>query len=91
MSRMSPQYLVNKLHDGPFKPFRVRLSNATAIDVLDAGSVIVGPTSAIMPLEYVIDDRGLKLVLRWKTVALAVMVEFLDIDSKSEDRKKGRK
>lgn len=78
---MSPQDLVNRLHDEPFKPFRVRLSNASTIDVLDPGSVVVGPTSAIMPLEYVIDD-GLRLISRWKTVALSHMVEFIDLDTK---------
>lgn len=86
---MSPQDLANKLHDKPFKPFRVRLSNSIAIDVLDPGSVVIGPTSAIMPLEYV-DDNGLKLVRRWKTVALSHMVEFLDIDTK-DDRSRRRK
>jgi hypothetical protein len=88
---MSPQDLLNKLHDHPFKPFRVRLSNTSAIDVLDAGSVIVGPTSAIMPLEYVEDDHGQRLVYRWKTVALSHMVEFLDLDIKGNGSKRRRK
>ncbi len=38
--------------------------------------------SAIMAPEYVEDERGLKLVLRWKTVALSHMIEFLDLDIK---------
>lgn len=88
---MSPADLVNKLHDEPFKPFRVKLSNSSTIDVLDGGSVVVGPTSAIMPLEYVEDERGLKLVLRWKTVALAHVVEFFDIDRKDNGAKRRRK
>ena len=87
---MSPRDLANKLHDEPFKPFRVRLSNASTIDVLDPGSVIVGPTSAIMPLEYV-DDNGLRLVSRWKTVALSHMVEFLDLDIKGNGSGRRRK
>ncbi len=87
---MSPQDLYNKLHDEPFKPFRVRLSNSTTIDVLDSGSVVVGPTSAIMPLEYV-EDHGLKLVRRWKTVALSHMVEFIDPDVKGDGPKRRRR
>jgi hypothetical protein len=87
---MSPQDLVNKLHDEPFKPFRVRLSNSSTIDVLEAGSVIVGPTSAIMPLEYVEED-GLRLVRRWQTVALSHMVEFLDLDAQRNGSKRRRK
>ena len=85
---MSPADLLNKLHDEPFKAFRVRLSNNNAIDVLDPGSVVVGPTSAIMPLEYVEDERGRKLVSRWKTVALAHMVEFQDIEEKRNGSKR---
>ena len=88
---MSPHDLYLKLHDEPFKPFRVRLSNNNSIDVLDAGSGVVGPTSAIMPLEYVDDDRGFKFVLRWKTVALAHMVEFVDIDVKGNGHGRRRK
>ncbi|HLL90306.1 MAG TPA: hypothetical protein VK324_13485 [Tepidisphaeraceae bacterium] len=42
--------LLNKLHDQPFQPFRVRLTNNSAIDVLDPNTVVVGPTSAIMPI-----------------------------------------
>ncbi len=87
---MAPQDLFDKLHDEPFKPFRVRLSNASTIDVLDAGSVIVGPTSAIMPLEYV-EEEGLRLVRRWKTVALNHMVEFLDLDTKGNGSRRRRK
>jgi hypothetical protein len=87
---MSPQDLHNKLHDEPFKAFRVRLTNSSAIDVLELGSVVVGPTSAIMPLEYVEED-GLKLVRRWKTVALSHMVEFVDLDIKGNGSKRRRR
>ena len=76
---MSPDDLLNKLYDQPFRPFRARLSNNSAIDVLFyPGSIVVGPSSAVMPLEYV-EDRGRKLVLRWKTVALDQIVELVDL------------
>ena len=88
---MAPHDLVNKLHDEPFKPFRVRLSNKSTVDVLDAGSVVVGPTSAIMPLEYVQDDGGMLLVRRWKTVAQSHMMEFVDIDSKGNGARRRSK
>lgn len=87
---MSPRDLSNRLHDEPFKPFRARLTNGTSIDVLDASSVIVGPTSAIMPLEYVEED-GLKLVRRWKTIALQHIVEFVDLDVKGNGTRRRRK
>ena len=88
---MSPDDLLSKMHDQPFKPFRARLSNNSTIDVLDVGSVVVGPTSAIMPLEYVDDEYGNKLVLRWRTIALNHIIEFVDIDTKGNGSKRRRK
>ena len=41
---MTSRDLLNKLHDGPFQPFRVKLSNNTTLDVLDPNTVVVGPT-----------------------------------------------
>ena len=77
---MKARDLLNKLHDQPFQPFRVRLSNNTTMDVLDPGTVIVGPSSAIMPIETVRDGSGYYVVTRWRTVALSHMVEFVDIE-----------
>jgi len=86
---MTTQDLLNKLHDNPFQPFRVRLSNSSTIDVLDPNTVVVGPSSAIMPLETLQDEYGRYIVARWRTVALAHMVEFVDIDlPKSASRRK---
>jgi hypothetical protein len=86
---MTNQDLLNKLHDKPFQPFRVRLSNNTTIDVLDLNTVVVGPTSAIMPIESVPNEYGHYIVNRWRTVALAHMVEFTDIEPpKSHARRK---
>jgi len=85
---MSPEDLLNKLHDQPFRPFRARLSNNSTIDVLDPGSVVVGPTSAIMPLDYVDDEHGRKLVSRWKTVALRHIIEFVDLETKGNGSKR---
>jgi hypothetical protein len=77
---MTARDLLNKLHDQPFQAFRVRLSNNSTMDVLDPTTVVVGPTSAIMPVETVLGEHGYYLVTRWRTVAIAHMVEFTDID-----------
>jgi hypothetical protein len=76
---MRARDLLNKLHREPFQPFRVRLSNNSTIDVLDANTVVVGPSSAIMPIETK-RDGNYYIVSRWRTVALAHMVEFTDIE-----------
>jgi hypothetical protein len=85
---MAPRDLLNRLHDEPFKPFRVRLSNNSTIDVTDAGLVIVGPTSAVMPIRTEKDDFGYTLVTQWRTIALSHMIEFADIDPPSTRRKR---
>lgn len=77
---MKTRDLLNKLRDEPFQPFRARLSNNTTIDVLDSNTVVVGPSSAIMPLETVRDSSGYYVVTRWRTVALSHIVEFVDFD-----------
>ena len=86
---MRARDLLNKLHDEPFQPFRVRLTNNTTIDVLDPNTVMVGPSSAIMPLETLRDSSGYYIVSRWRTVALAHMVELVDIEPpKTSTRKR---
>ncbi|HWE04711.1 MAG TPA: hypothetical protein VG326_20055 [Tepidisphaeraceae bacterium] len=79
--------LYRKLHDEPLKPFRVRLTNSTVIDVREPGSVIVGESSAVLPVEMILDDRGVRVARNWKTKSLAHIVEFSDFESKAEDRR----
>src|SRR5438045_141093 len=88
---MTARDLLNKLHDQPFQPFRARLSNNSTIDVLDPNTVVVGPSSAIMPIETNKDPSGYYVVTRWRTVALAHIIEFTDIDVKRNGSKRGRK
>ena len=89
---MSPRDLLNRLHDDPFRPFRVKLSNNTSIDIKDPGLVIVGPTSAVMPIQTQKDDGGYTLVTQWRTVALSHMVEFQELDStENGSKRRGKK
>ena len=88
MLAMTDRDLLNKLHHQPFQPFRVRLSNNSTMDVLDPNTVVVGPPSAIMPIETVMCDHGYYIVTRWRTVSLAHMVEFVDIEPPKSDRKR---
>jgi len=82
--------LLNRLYDQPFKGFRVRLSNNATLDVTDPGLVIVGPISAVMPIQTAKDDLGYTLVTQWRTFALDHMVEFADIDPPRESRSRKR-
>jgi len=56
------------------------LADGSSIAVTNAGTLSVGETSAIVPVELGRDSNGHPLVKRWRTVALAHIVQFSDID-----------
>lgn len=88
---MTSHGLLRKLNDVPFKPFRIKLSNSTAIDVLEPGSVIVGQSSAVLPVETAVDSHGYRVALNWKTIALSHILEFADLNTKDNGQKRRRK
>lgn len=71
--------LVNRLNDRPFRGFRIHLSDGSQIPVSEPGMIIVGPSSAVLPTEYG-REEGERVATRWRTVALAHMVQFSDLD-----------
>jgi hypothetical protein len=73
---MTNHDLLRKLADVPFKPFRVKMSNSTSIDFKEPGTVIVGDSSAVLPVETYVDDKGFRIVRNWKTIALSHIVKF---------------
>ena len=82
--------LLRKLSDTPFQPFRIRLSNGSAIDVREPGSVIVGRSSAVVPVETVTDDRGARVALDWKTIAISHIVEFVSLKERDQGTRRKR-
>ncbi len=74
--------LQRKLHDKPFKPFRIRLVNNTTYDVTEPWMVTVGESSAVIVTQARKDDKGFELALDWKTVSISHMLEFSDPASK---------
>jgi hypothetical protein len=82
--------LLRKLNDVPFQPFRIRLSNSSTIDVREPGSVIVGESSAVVPVDTVTDDRGFRVVRDWKTISIGHIVEFVDLREKDPGPKRKR-
>ncbi|HET6251594.1 MAG TPA: hypothetical protein VFE47_28170 [Tepidisphaeraceae bacterium] len=57
-------------------------------EVTEPGSVIVGETSAVLPVEIYVDGEGFRIVRSWKTIALSHIVEFSDIETKPGRAKK---
>ncbi len=70
---------MKRLHDEPFRPFRIHLSDGTTLDVANAGMVIVGETSAVLPTLFVVEPEGFRLAKRWRTIAIDHITQFSDL------------
>ena len=76
---MRARDLIQRIQDQPFRAFRIHLSDGSTIGVTEPGMVIVGRSSAVLPVEFGKED-GERVVERWRTVAMSHMVQFSDID-----------
>jgi len=82
--------LHRKLNDHPFKPFRIRMSNSSTIDVRHPCPFIIGKSSAVVPTDTIIDDRGYTVARDWKTISISHIVEFVDLNEKDSGPKRKR-
>jgi hypothetical protein len=90
IAHMTYHDLLRKLNDTPFQPFRIRLSNSSTIDVREPGQVIVGKSSAVVPIETERDKRGYRFARDWKTISIHHIVEFIDLKEKDSGPKRKR-
>ena len=80
--------LQRKLHETPFKPFRIKLVNNSTYDVVEPWMIMVGESSAIVATQTRTDERGYQLALDWRTISIRHILELIDIDRKQRDRTK---
>lgn len=85
---MTHHDLLRRLDDQPFRPFRIRLVNNTAYDVVDPGMVIVGESSAVIATQNIRDEAGHRVTTDWRTVSIAHMLEFNDLPATSNGSKR---
>jgi hypothetical protein len=85
---MKTEDLVRKLDDKPFRPFRIRLVNNTTYDVVDPGMIIIGDSSAVIAIRNIRDESGHYLTTDWRTVSIAHMLEFSDLEVKPNGSKR---
>ena len=88
---MTSHDLLRKLQDQRFKPFRIRLSNASTIDVMEPGTCIVGESSAVVPTDSYVDGEGYRIIRNWRTISIGHIVEFSDLHVKENGLKRKRK
>ena len=85
---MTYRDLQKKLHDHPFKPFRIRMSNNSVYDIREPWMVTIGESSAIVVTQVRKDDLGYELALDWRTVSIPHMIEFSDLESNASGSKR---
>ena len=77
-----------KLNDHPFKPFRIKLVNNTTYDVTEPWMVMVGESSAIIATQTRVDERGHRIAAEWRTISIAHIIEFQDLNVPPEAKRK---
>ena len=88
---MRTEDVLDRLDDRPFRPFRVHLSDGTTIDIPEAGMVIVGHSSVVLPSTFDQDQEGRRLARRWRTIALSHMVQFTDLNEPVNGKRRRKK
>jgi hypothetical protein len=83
--------LHRKLSDQPFKPFRLRLVNNQVYDIRAPWMAIPGRSSAVIATQSVEDEQGVRVATDWKTVSIQHMLEFSDLDEKSNGSRRKKR
>ena len=86
-----PRDLRRRLHDEPFRPFRIHLSDGTSLEVPEPGMVIIGRTTAILPSEWGRDEQGFRVAENWRTISLLHIVQFSDLQEKLNGKRRQKK
>jgi hypothetical protein len=85
---MTYRDLQKRLHDEPFRAFRIRMVNNTTYDIIEPWMIMVGRSSAVIASRIERYRDGYPLVTDWRTVSIPLMIEFSDIERKESPRKK---
>lgn len=87
---MRPKDLLERLGVTPFQPFRIQMADGTRLDVLQP-RLIVGADRAVVPSRYGVIGKGTRIAEDWRTIALAEIVQFSDLDEASKNRTRHRR
>ena len=76
------------LRDHPFEPFHIRLANNTRYDIHEPWMAIARAKSAVVVTQVRRDDKGFEIAEDWRTVPIAHMIEFSDLATKGNGRRR---
>jgi len=88
---MQASDLLNRLEDRPFQAFRIHMSDGPIFEVLNPGMVVVGETSAVLPRGFSRDEEGRTIATGFRTISLPHIVQFSNIDTPTNGRKRSRR
>lgn len=88
---MRAEDVLNRIHDSPFRPFRIHLSDGTTLEVPEPAMIIVGRSSAVLPSRFGRDAEGRLLAEHWRTIAIVHIVQFSDVDEPTDGKGKRRR
>lgn len=57
--------------------------NSTVYDIHESWMVVPGESSAVVVTQTRKDEQGAEIALDWKTVSISHMMEFSDLNAKS--------
>jgi hypothetical protein len=81
-----PAELLDRLREQPFRPFRLHLSDQSAVDVRQPRMAIVGMDRAVLPTRFKSDEDGRRIARDWRTIALADVVNISPLPSDRHKR-----
>ncbi len=67
------------------------MSDGSRLDVTNAGLIIVGEDSAVLPTAFTKDDEGRPLAKHWRTISIDHIVQIGDINETVEGKRRKRK
>lgn len=80
--------LLTRLHDNPFKPFRIRATLNNVYDILEPWRIWVTERSAMIAFQIRRDEDGFGVPTRFKTVSIDHMIELEDLEPPKRKSKK---
>ena len=66
----------------------MHLTDGTVIDVPQVEMVIVGRSTAVLPTRFSEFDAGQRIAEDWRTIDLIHIVQFSDLDDKSNGKRR---
>jgi len=83
--------LYERLHDEPFKPFRIKTLSNSVYEIREPWMILVGESSAVIAYQTRQDEDGLTVPTRFRTVAIDHMTELEDLDPPASGQPKRKR